>query len=346
MPRRPPAVARVLERLTATAREHEMFRPSRTVLVSVSGGPDSVCLVESLVRLRRLFRYRLEIFHFDHALRAGSDADAGYVRRLAARLDLPFHLRIARSAPPRGASVEAWARDQRTVASAEVASDIDAGRIAIGHTLDDQAETVLMNLITGSGLRGLAGISPVAGPFVNPLLDVTRAEVEAFCRSLGLRPRQDVSNQDTRFLRNAVRVRVLPRLEREVGRGLSEPLARTAEGLREDADELDRQAREVTDEIVTPTPDGADLNAVALLDLPRAIGGRVVSRAVYDCGAVCARADVQAVLDLASGRSGRRRDLSSGLKARRGREYVHLFLEASPERSRRPVPGPGKGKQL
>ena len=112
--RRPPAIARVLERVTSTAREHEMFLPGRTVLVCVSGGPDSVCLLESLVRLRRLFRIRLEVFHLDHRLRADSAADAGYVRRLATRHRLPLHLAVADGSPSKGESIEAWA-DRKSV---------------------------------------------------------------------------------------------------------------------------------------------------------------------------------------------------------------------------------------
>lgn len=323
--RRPPAVSVVLQRLTATARQHQMFLPRRTVLVAVSGGPDSVCLLESLVRLHRLFRYRLEVFHLDHGLRADSAADAAYVRRLATRHHLPLHLEVLERDPERGVSVEGWAREQRLASGARVARRIDAGRIAVGHTLDDQAETVLLNLVTGSGLRGLAGISPVAGPYVNPLIDVSRSEVEAFCRSLGLRPREDPTNRDPRFLRNAIRLRALPGLERAVRRSVREPLVRTAEGLREDAEELSRQAREASDGVVIETADGVDVHAVRLLDLPRAIGGRVVSAAVYRCGATCTRADVEAVFDLAQGRPQRRRDLSSGLKARREREYVRLI---------------------
>ena len=324
MVRRPPAVAAVLERVTATAREHDMFLPGRTVLVAVSGGPDSVCLAESLWRLRRLFRYRLEIVHVDHGLRPESALDAAYVKRLAARLRLPFHVHTAVSGPAKGESVEAWARTQRLVALAEVARDTDAGRIALGHTLDDQAETVLLNLITGSGLRGLGGIAPVAGPYVNPLIEVRRPQVEAFCRSLGLRPRRDPTNRDARYLRNAIRLKGLPALERTVGRSLTEPLARTAATLREDAEELTQQASAVMDDVVTDAPDGVDVDVVGLLDLPRAIGARVVSHAVYACGAVCSRADVEAVYDLAAGSPGRRRDLSDGLKARRGRSHVHL----------------------
>ena len=340
--RRPPAVARVLERVTATAREHEMFLPGQAVLVAVSGGPDSVCLLESLVRLRRLFKIRLEVFHFDHRLRGDSRLDADYVKRLAVRHGLPFHLRAATSAPPKGASIEAWAREQRHFAIAEVTHETGVARTAIGHTMDDQAETVLIGLVTGSGIQGMSGISPVTGTWVNPLIDVTRDEVEAFCRSLHLRPRIDPTNADTRFLRNAIRLRGLPTLERIVGRSLREPLVRTAAGLREDADELMRQTFAVQGDVLDETPDGVDLLAARLLDLPRAIAGRVVAQAVYRSGVPCSRADVLAILDLAAGRPGRRRDLSSGLKARRDREYVRL---ARPSPDETDAPRPGKGKK-
>jgi tRNA(Ile)-lysidine synthase len=139
-----------------------------------------------------------------------------------------------------------------------------------------------------------------------------------------------------------MRLRGLPALERAVGRSLREPLARTAAGLREDADELMRQAADVLGEVIEETPDGVDLRAIGLLGLPRAIAGRVVANAVYACGVPCARSDVLAVLDLAAGRPGRRRDLSSGLKARRGREYVHVS-RPSPSADGNVPPRPGKG---
>ncbi|MGZ8579291.1 MAG: tRNA lysidine(34) synthetase TilS [Actinomycetota bacterium] len=340
--RRPPAVARVLERVTATVREHEMFLPGQTVLVAVSGGPDPVCLLESLVRLRRLFKIRLEVFHFDHRLRRDSHLDADYVKRLAARHGLPFHLRAAASSPPKGASIEAWAREQRHFAIAEVTRETGVARTAIGHTMDDQAETVLIGLVTGSGIQGMSGIAPVTGTWVNPLIDVTRDEVETFCRSLHLRPRIDPTNADTRFLRNAIRLRGLPTLERIVGRSVRDPLVQTAAGLREDADELMRQTLALQGDVLDETPDGVDLLAARLLDLPRAIAGRVVAQAVYRSGVPCSRADVLAVLDLAAGRPGRRRDLSSGLKARRDREYVRL---ARPSPDQTDAPRPEKGKK-
>lgn len=330
--RRAPAVGRVLERVTLTAREHAMFEPGRLVLVAVSGGPDSVCLVHALVKLHRLFKMSLAVFHFDHSLREGSREDAAYVRELSAVLDLPFYLRIADSEPTPGESIEAWARDRRMSAARSVANEVGAERIAVGHTLDDQAETVLMNLIRGSGLAGLAGIAPVSGPLVQPLINVTRDEVEEYCSNFGLEPRLDPMNVDPRYLRSAIRLNGLPALERTLGRGLREPIVRTAALVREDADFLDRQTLAVVAEVARDTPEGVELDAVRLLALPRAIAGRVASHAVFASGAVCTQADVRAILELAGGRSGRSRDLSTGLKARRGREYVHLS-RPSPKRS-------------
>jgi tRNA(Ile)-lysidine synthase len=328
--RRPPAVARVLERVTKTAREHQMFREGDLVLVSVSGGPDSVCLVHSLWYLRRLFKIRLEVFHFDHRLRKDSGKDAEYVRRLAERLKLPFHLRAAESDPDRRMSPEHWAREVRFRAAALVAGERDARRIALGHTLDDQAETVLMAVLTGSGLDAVAGIKPTRGPYVRPLLDVTRADVEGFCRSIHLRPRIDSTNRDTRLLRNALRLRGLPALERALGRQLAGPLARTGSILLEDAQELAGQASVAAAELIEETPDGIRIPVEPLSVLPKAIASRILHTAMSRCWAPPLRENVETLLDLVEGRPGRRADLGRGLKARREREYVSLS-RTSPE---------------
>jgi len=328
---RPTAVARVLERVTSTARGSEMFLPGDTVLVAVSGGPDSVCLLYSLHRLRRLFRIRLEVFHLDHRLRADSGADVKYVRRLAARLKVPLHLRVAETRPERGESIEAWARGERLRAMHEVQREVGARRIAIAHTQDDQAETVLLAALTGLGLDAVSGIRPAIGPFVRPLLDITRGEVEAFCRALHLRPRRDPTNRDPRFLRNALRLKGIPSLERALGRSVREPLTRTATLLRDDADELARQGRTVFPDVCEQTSDGADLAADRLGQLPKAVAARVVRLAALRIGGPSAtKEDVDAVLDLAAGRPGRRRDLAHGLKASRDKEYVSLS-RSSPE---------------
>ena len=335
--RRPPAVARVLERVTRTAREHEMFAKDDTVLVSVSGGPDSVCLLYSLWHLRRLFAIRLEVFHFDHRLRRDSPKDATYVARLAERLELPFHLRSTEAGPRKGESVEAWATVERMDAANGVRAVVGAEVIAEGHTLDDQAETVLLNLIRGGGLEAISGIWPGTrtDAIVQPLIDVERHEVEAFCSSLHLRPRRDPTNRDPRHLRNAIRLNVLPAIERATGREVRRPIARSADLLRADRMELYASTLKAEERIVSGPRDDLRFDAAALRSLPKPFASRVIRSALYqvmerDDVAPWTREAVEAVLDLAAGRPGRRRDLPNGLKARRDREYVSLS-RTSPE---------------
>jgi len=320
-----------------------MFGPGDRVLVAVSGGPDSVCLLYSLWYLRRLFKIQLEVFHFDHRLRKDSAKDGVYVRRLAERLKLPFHLRTAEGRPGKGQSVEAWATVARADAADDVCKEIRGRVVAEGHTLDDQAETVLLNLIRGGGLEAISGIWPAMGDTnargfsvdVQPLIDVEREEVEAFCRALHLRPRLDPTNRDTKHLRNAIRLKVIPEIERATGREVKRPIARSADLLRGDRMELYAATVRTELEVVSGPRDDLRFDAAALRSLPRPFASRVVRSALYQA---MEREDVmpstkeavEAVLDLAAGRPGRRRDLPAGLKARREREYVSVS-RTSPE---------------
>ena len=319
-----------------------MVEAGDLVLVWVSGGPDSVCLLESLVRLRRLFRIHLAVFHLDHRLRPDSATDAAYVRRLAARHGVPCHVRKAPDAPAEGGSVEAWARSARRRAAAEVASAIGASRHADGHTLEDQAETVLMALVLGRGLEGLSGIAPVQDRLVRPLFDVTRDEVEACCRALGLRPRLDPTNDDVSLLRNAVRLEVIPALERATGRSVTDTFARTAAHLRRDAAALATEAAGLAVRLVEQAEGRVTIPAGELTALPEAVGTRVVRLALGAAGATWDEPTIRAVIDLAQGRPGRRRDLVGGSTAWRDRRYVHVDVAAS---SAGGVHGPPQGEE-
>ena len=322
--RRPPALARVLERVTATVREHDMLRPGDLVLVCVSGGPDSVCLLHALWHLRRLLQIRLAVFHFDHRLREGSAADARYVRGLATRLAVPFHLEVAHDGPARGMSKEDWARTARMTAAAGVRTGIGATRLADGHTRDDQAETVLMALVLGWGLSGMGGIEPVNGVLVRPLLEVSRGEVEDCCRALRLRPRSDPTNDDTSLLRNAIRLEAIPAIERSTGRRVRDTFARTAGLLRQDADALWQEAVDLADEHVDAEPGAFRVRPAALEGLTRPVASRVVRRAFQLADLAWTEDAIDAVLDLAAGRPGRRRDLVLGSRAERDRGHVRV----------------------
>jgi tRNA(Ile)-lysidine synthase len=337
-------VARVLERLAATSRKHQMFRPGETVVVACSGGPDSLCLLHALHRVRRLLRIRLAVFHFDHRLQPGSERDAGYVERQAERLGLPFAGREAPDQPRRGQSVEAWARLARYAGLTSAASDLGADRAALGHTLDDRAETVLLGLARGGGLEAVSGMPPVASvpplgfPASRPLIETTRQETAAFCRSLRLRPRVDPTNRDRRFLRNRIRLEVLPFMEKRLDRNLRGTLARTAENVRADAAYLDTVASEAARRIVAVQGEEVRLQARALAALPKPIGARVVRDALRLEAALggewepeAGAAHILGVLDLAAGGRGRGIDLPGDLKAKRLKEYVRLS-RPSPER--------------
>ena len=287
-----------------------------------------MCMLHSLVLLRRLFKVHLSVFHFDHRLRTGSEADAAYVSRAAAKLGLPFHLHVAGSAPGRGESVEDWAHRARLWALARAMRDEGATKGAIAHTLDDQAETLLIGLVRGGGLDAVAGIRPAHGPHVRPLIGVSREDVEAFVRALHLRPRTDPTNRDTRLLRNAIRLKAIPALEKAAGREVGASLARTASLLRADADELEHQASLASAEFVEEEPSGLAISVKGLGSVPRPIAARVARAAIYRMGALPSAEAIDAVLDLAVGRPGRRRDLAGGLLVSRDREYVHL---SSPE---------------
>jgi tRNA(Ile)-lysidine synthase len=327
---RPPEVARVLRTITATARKHRMFDPGGRVMVAVSGGPDSICLLHSMVRLRRLFDVGVMCFHFDHRIRPGSERDAAYVRGQSAKLGVPFVLREARSKPRRGESVEAWARTVRYEAFGAVLEELGGGVGAVAHTADDQAETVLLAAVRGGGLEALAGMRPVTRPIVRPLLEVTRSETVAFCRSLRLRPRKDPMNEDTAYLRVALRKDVIPLMERRLGRGILRSLVRTATLLQDDAELLDELATEASAAVVIADESESRFQVATLRRLPRPVASRVVRRELESFELVPEAAHVDAILDLASGRPGRRTDLPNGLSARRDREYVRLI---------RPSPG-------
>jgi tRNA(Ile)-lysidine synthase len=211
-----------------------------------------------------------------------------------------------------------------------VRREVGATMAAVGHTADDQAETVLLWLCRGGGIDALSGMRPVNGSIVRPLLDVSRDQTQACCRALGLRPRRDPANEDARFLRAALRGRVIPELERRLGRNVRDAIVRAADLLRDDADLLAAMAERATDGLVrTPAPGEVRILARGLNELPGPLASRIVRRALWGMGAQPDSAATGAVVDLAAGRRGRSVGLAGGLRAARTSEYVRVF-RASP----------------
>jgi len=218
--------------------------PGARVVVGLSGGPDSTCLLHVLLALAPTLGWRVEAAHLHHGLRGDSaDGDEAFCRALCAALDVPLTVRradVARLAAASGQSLETCGRFVRYAFLRECAG-LD-GFVAVAHHRDDQAETLLLNLSRGAGLDGLAGMRPVAGRLLRPLLSVSRADVLAYLERRGIAYRTDPTNAVPDATRNRVRLEVLPRLDAAFGGEASDRLAQAAALLAEDADYLDAQA--------------------------------------------------------------------------------------------------------
>lgn len=226
----------MLNKLTDFIRQQQLLSSGDTVVCAVSGGADSVALLFGMYLLRDKLNIRLEAAHFNHHLRAAeSDRDEAFVRELCDRYDIPLHVGSGHvHAGKKG--LEASARDARYAFLRTL-----PGKIATAHTADDNAETVLMHLIRGTGLNGLGGIMPVSGNVIRPMLAITRSDVEAFLEEWCLSCVQDSSNDTDQFLRNRIRHHVMPLLRQENPR-LAENVSAMALRLRKDEEYLAQQA--------------------------------------------------------------------------------------------------------
>jgi tRNA(Ile)-lysidine synthase len=275
-PRLTPAIADV-RRAVREGLEH--LDGGALVLVAVSGGPDSLALAAATAFEAARRGVRAGAVIVDHGLQEGSAGVAARAAEQARSLGLDPVV-ITRVDVGTAGGPEAAARDARYAAIDEAALETGAARVFIGHTLDDQAETVLLGLARGSGPTSLQGMDPRSGRYVRPLLAVRRSATVQFCLDSGLEPWFDPQNDDERFTRVRVRKTVLPMLEKELGPGVPEALARTSLQLREDAEALDQFAEELIQELAEHAEAGISLPVKALAANPSALRQRIIRRAV------------------------------------------------------------------
>ena len=271
-------------RTLATIRRRALAPPGARVVAAVSGGPDSVALALLLAELSRAGHLVLVgLAHFNHGLRAEAADDERFVVQLAGDLGLNPHSGrggVAEVAARRGRSLEEAAREARYAYLEEARVALDADLIAVGHTRDDQAETVLLRLVRGAGPRGLRAIHPRRGAVIRPLIDLRRDELRAYLQAHGQGWRTDASNEDTSRRRNRIRHRVLPALVAAEGPGVIDVLARTADIAASDEEVLKQLAEQAWPRVVVDPGPPMRLNPVALTGEPRAIGCRVLRRAI------------------------------------------------------------------
>ena len=272
-----------LQKIKRTISRHRMIFEGDSVIVAVSGGPDSVCLLHVLHELKAELHIHLVVAHFDHGLRPAEDeSETAFVRGLAESLNLPFetakgHLLAKRA---RG-SKEEVARTARYSFLEKVRKKHKARKIALGHNLNDQAETIVMRLLRGSGPSGLTGIPPCRdGSIFRPLIEIERTEIENCLKAKKLASVTDSSNLKTDYLRNKIRLELMPLLEQHQPQ-LVHLLGQTAEILRDEDDYLERIAEAWLKKEVTRNPDNAfQLSTASFLALPVALRRRVIRNVI------------------------------------------------------------------
>jgi len=325
------------ETVRATIERHDLISSGEGVVAAVSGGPDSVALLHVLHELSGELKIWLHVAHLNHGLR-GEEAgeDAQYVLGLAGSLGLPATLEkrdVAEMARDSGMSLEQAARAARYDFLEKVAAACGASKIAVGHTSDDQAETVLLNLLRGTGTEGLAGMPPKRGRIIRPLLDAARQDVEAYCASKGLSPRIDSSNLSRDFTRNRVRLDLLPFLERD-NPAVRRHLLRLADIAREENSFLKDLARREL-ERVSVKSGGAEMaiSARRLTRRPVALQRRVLREAVrlllQDLTEI-EHGHIEALRTVALGKGGTEVHLPRGLRASLRGGQLFISARAKP----------------
>jgi tRNA(Ile)-lysidine synthase len=287
---------------------YSLILPEEIVVVGVSSGADSVCLLHILTKFRKRLGIQLHIAHLNHQLRGTeSEADAEYVSNLARSLGIPIttdRKDVATYRTERNCSIEEAAREIRYAFLARVAREVGANRIAIGHTKDDQVETILMHILRGSGITGLCGLAPCSpmaydsngmSPrveglsvarrqpanllIIRPLLEITKEETTNYCQEHQLAPRVDSSNLSLSFFRNRLRLQVLPLL-RQYNPNLDQALLRLADIAKEDNAFIEQQASELWDEVARQEKNGIYLNKKQLASVPIAVQRQLLRAAV------------------------------------------------------------------
>lgn len=333
------------ERLVANRlRRAGMSGTGAAIVVACSGGPDSTALLRSLHRLQSSHNLSLHVAHLNHDFRgAEADHDAAFVQLLANRLGLPCSIDkedpVAYQRSRGVSSFEQAAREMRYSFLISVAAAVGAPAVALGHTSDDQAETVLLHILRGAGMQGLRGMAEVShwpwpaeglSPVLfRPLLDASKAETAAYCRELGQTYREDSGNYLWRFTRNRVRLDLMPRLARDYNPRVRDALLRLARIAGDDSDFLEGELDSRWDGIATVGEDGVFLDAGELAALHSALQRRAMRRA-YSLTAGDSRALGESHLDALLGlvqdrRGGRSLDLPRCISARFEANILRMF---------------------
>jgi len=311
------------DRILDTINKYKLIEKGEGVVVGVSGGPDSVCLLHVLNSLSENLKLRLFAVHINHMLRGEeADADQKYVESLCEKLGVPLYVRsfdIGGIAAREGISLEEAGREIRYREFDKISRDVGADKIAVAHNRNDQAETVLMNIMRGTGMDGLKGMDFKRGNIVRPLLEIDRKDIEEYCRIHSLNPRTDSSNLESLYTRNKIRLELIPHMSRLSGTDITESLFRMSRLIKEDSEFIEDAAIQAFCESTSAKDAGEIcLDVEKLKKNPPAILKRVIRLAVREIKGNLKGIEnvhVEKAVDLCiNGQTGKQIHLPSGLK--------------------------------
>jgi tRNA(Ile)-lysidine synthase len=275
----------IFEKVLSTINKHNLIQNGDKIVLGLSGGPDSVCLLHILNRLKETFDIEIYAAHLNHQIRGiEAQKDAFYVSKLCESMGITFFVKsidVPKYCEDNNLSLEEGARKLRYEMFYEIMKKTKSNKIAIGHNLNDQAETVLMRLMRGTGLQGLKGIDYIRdNTIIRPILDINRVDIEKYCDEYNLEPRIDKTNLESIYTRNKIRLELIPYMKENFNPSIVESIVRMSNSLRNDNDYVEQEAKNIFDNISKLTTTSAEIELKDYLNLHSAIKVRVLRNAI------------------------------------------------------------------
>lgn len=275
----------VFEKVLSTINKYELIKKGDKIVVGLSGGPDSVCLLHILSRMKDEWDLEIYAAHLNHQIRGiEAQKDAFYISKLCEEMGITFFIKsinVPEYCEKNGVSIEEGARQLRYEMFSEIKDKTKANKIAIGHNLNDQAETILMRIMRGTGLQGLKGIDYIRdGVIIRPILDIERKDIEEYCKHYKLNPRIDQSNLESIYTRNKIRLDLIPYMKDNFNSNVIESIVRMGNSLRSDNDYLENEALIKFKDISKINSDSVELKINSYTNLHSAIKVRVLRNAI------------------------------------------------------------------
>lgn len=275
----------IFEKVLSTINKHELIQKGDKIVVGLSGGPDSVCLLHILSRLKDELDLEIYAAHLNHQIRGiEAQKDAFYISKLCEEMGITFFIKsinVPEYCEKNGVSIEEGARKLRYEMFYEIKNNTRANKIAIGHNLNDQAETILMRMMRGTGLQGLKGIEYIRdGVIIRPILDIERNDIEEYCKQNKLNPRIDKTNLESIYTRNKIRLELIPYMKDNFNSNIIESIVRMGNSLRSDNDYIESEALIKFKEVSNIKSDSVEINLKPYINLHNSMKVRILRNSI------------------------------------------------------------------